>query len=163
MLAGLRRRELFVRGSTPPLRPPWTGEDAIAAACTGCGACNSVCPAGIIMRDAWGRPRIAPQRGECTFCGACADACPEPVFDRSLPPFDHIARVTEACFGHRGVFCQCCADQCPQAAIVFHPRRGGPPVPSVIAAACTGCLACIATCPAGAIELTPSVGDGVHA
>lgn len=58
-----------------------------------------------------------------------------------------------ACFATSGIVCQSCADQCPEAAIRFRPQLGGVPQPVLQAASCTGCGACVAGCPAGAIRL----------
>lgn len=148
--------------SAPPrIRPPWSGEARIAAACTGCGACAEACPQGIVRLGEDRLPFLALSAGECTFCAACAAACPEPVFapglDPAAPPaaataFSHRAAIlAEDCLAAAGVHCQSCGDACPEAAIRFRPRIGGPPLPELSVPACTGCGACIATCPAGAV------------
>jgi ferredoxin-type protein NapF len=139
-----------LRADPPPLRPPWLAEAALAG-CTGCGACAPACPAGLIS-IAGGRPEIDFAAGECTFCGDCADACPEALFDRAAPAFRHVAVVGDACLPKRGIVCQSCRDACPTDAIRFQPRRGGPFLPVVRTEACTGCGACVAPCPAGAIR-----------
>ncbi|MFO8059450.1 MAG: 4Fe-4S binding protein [Bacillota bacterium] len=41
-----------------------------AAACTGCGRCDSVCPAGLNVREQMNHP-------ECIRCLRCVGACPE--------------------------------------------------------------------------------------
>jgi len=42
--------------------------------CIGCGACTSVCPAGVLeMKD--GKSVVA-KPDECISCGACVNACP---------------------------------------------------------------------------------------
>ena len=45
-----RRNFLTGRRLSPPdrPRPPWARAASVAAACTGCGACVSVCPTGVI-------------------------------------------------------------------------------------------------------------------
>jgi ferredoxin-type protein NapF len=148
-------RRGFLKGRFPParnaLRPPWSRNETLAVACTGCGACVAACPQAIVTLDAGRWPQIDFSRGECTFCGKCAEACTEPVFERSIPAFPHIALIGDACFAARGVVCQSCGDACPESAIGFHPRLGGPARPTLSADHCTGCGACIATCPANAI------------
>lgn len=135
------------------IRPPWSNEAAISAACTGCGACVSVCPQAIIRLDVKGLPAIDFRKGGCTFCGKCAEICPAPVFDRSMSPaFHHHAVIGNSCFAIGGVVCQTCGDCCPEAAIRFRPRLGGPAVPSIAPDRCNGCGVCNAVCPAGAIR-----------
>lgn len=150
-------RRSFLTGRFAPVRdvtrPPWTRHEALAAACTGCGACVEACPQAIIRMGAGRWPEIDFSRNECTFCGKCAEACPEPLFDRSLPAFTHVVAMSAACFAERGIVCQSCGDACPEGAIRFRPRLGGPALPSLDADRCTGCGACIATCPAEAIAV----------
>ncbi|NRG18191.1 ferredoxin-type protein NapF [Rhizobiales bacterium] len=149
-----RRNFLTGRARTapPPLRPPWTREEAIASACTGCGACIDACPEAILSPGSNGRPMLSFAENECTFCRACADACPEPVFlEANERAFAHVAAIEESCFAKTGVHCQSCGDACPETAIRFRPRLGGAPVPEIEAGRCTGCGACAAICPAHAI------------
>jgi len=136
------------------IRPPWSREALVAAACTGCGACVPVCPQSIIALDAEGRPALAFEAGECTFCGACAEVCPEPVFDRSVAAFPHVAAIGADCFARRGIVCQSCGDACPETAIRFRPRLGGPALPEIASGRCSGCGACIAACPAQAVAVS---------
>lgn len=158
-------RRSFLRGRIAPrpeaVRPPWSREATITAACTACGACATACPQHIITPDADGRPAIAFS-SECTFCGACAEACPEPVFDLAAPAFGHVAAIGAQCFAARGIVCQSCGDACPEAAIRFRPRLGGPALPEIASDRCTGCGACIAACPAAAIA-TRVPAEAAHA
>lgn len=160
-------RRSFLRGRFAPPRdailPPWTRPETLAAACTGCGACAEACPQAIVAMGAGQWPQVDFSGNECTFCGQCAEACPEPVFDRTLPAFPHVAVIGQACFTVRGVVCQSCGDACPAGAIRFQPRLGGPARPSLDADRCTGCGACIATCPADAIAVAAPVGEASHA
>jgi ferredoxin-type protein NapF len=155
-----RRRFLDLRSTAAgsPIRPPGSNEAAIAAACTGCGACVAACPQGIIGLDDKHLPAIDFHKGECTFCGSCAKICPEPVFDRSAPrAFHHVAAIGSSCFAVRGIVCQTCGDCCPVTAIRFRPRFGGPAVPSLVTDRCNGCGRCITACPADAIRTMPLV------
>jgi ferredoxin-type protein NapF len=156
LLLGLRQ------STPPPVRPPWTSETSIAEACTHCGACAEACGPGLISLGAGGLPALDFTAGECTFCAACADACPEPVFPdvaERKRAFSHVVAIgsttaASPCLTHRGVVCQTCRDECPEAAIRFAFRIGGPAVPQVVEDLCTGCGACIAACPADAIEIS---------
>jgi MinD superfamily P-loop ATPase len=73
-----------------------------------------------------------------------------------------IARVaiSDACLARRYIHCQSCGDACAEQAISFAPRIGGPPLPTVAAAKCTGCGDCFTVCPASAIAPTPGAPRG---
>ncbi|MBN9453547.1 MAG: ferredoxin-type protein NapF [Bosea sp.] len=161
-----RRRFLTGRSAQPQpegVRPPWSRATSIAGACTGCGACVPACPQHIIALDAGGRPILNFAVSECSFCGACAETCPEPVFDRLLPAFEHVATVGSDCFAGRGIVCQSCGDACPESAIRFRPRLGGPALPEIAGDRCTGCGACIPACPAQAIAIGARLLESTHA
>lgn len=148
---GISRRELL-RGVSRPApflpRPPGVSMGSLAA-CTGCGACVDACPQGILAL-APGGVAMMPDAGECVFCGDCAAVCPEEVFlpDRRMA---HVMEISTDCFAHAGIACMSCRDACPEQAIAMRPRIGAPFLPWIDAAACTGCGACSASCPAGAI------------
>jgi ferredoxin-type protein NapF len=147
----LDRRRFLTGRLRAPLRPPWW-PDSATHACTGCAACKEACPGKVIEIIA-GRPELSFATAACTFCGACAEACLEALFDKSRRPFHHLAAIGDACLARHGVVCETCRDACPEAAIRFTPRRGAPFRPEILASACTGCGACVATCPASAIAV----------
>ena len=91
-------------------------------------------------------------QGECIFCGKCADACPEPVFGEARVMAHH-AEIGGDCLAALGVTCMTCRDVCPESAISMRPRIGGPFLPGLDAAACSGCGACLGACPSAAIAL----------
>jgi ferredoxin-type protein NapF len=64
-----------------------------------------------------------------------------------------VARISDACVEPKGVTCRRCGDECDARAISFRPIGGGKARVSLDAAACTGCQACTAVCPANAIEM----------
>jgi ferredoxin-type protein NapF len=155
--ADLARRALL-RGQSAaaarPLRPPWALPEArFVEACTRCGDCIGVCPEAIIVRGDGGFPEVDFRRGACTFCGACVEACaPRALRELDADPWDLTARVGGACLARHGVHCQTCRDICDVLAVSFVHRRAVPE-PVIDAAACTGCGACVAACPAEAIGM----------
>ena len=146
-LAGSLRRKRIA------FRPPWLTETAVGG-CSGCGACVEACPHQLIVLTD-GKPEITFTSAACTFCGACAKACPEELFDLDEQAFTHVATIGDGCLPYQGVVCQSCRDACPEEAIRFVPRRGGPFLPEIRLAACTGCGACVAACPTSAIGIAP--------
>jgi ferredoxin-type protein NapF len=150
-------RRAFLRGSIradpPAFRPPWTDDATVIAHCTGCDACVSACPE-TILRLQDGRPVVVLDGGECTFCGACAEACEAGVFEPDrAPPWPVAAAIGAECLLERGVSCQLCTDACPEAALAIDLSCRPVGRIRVEAAACTGCGACLAVCPASAIAL----------
>jgi ferredoxin-type protein NapF len=69
---------------------------------------------------------------------------------KTLPP----VAIADHCLARQFVHCQSCGDACSEQAIAFTPRFGGPPLPAIAAARCTGCGDCLATCPVNALALT---------
>ncbi|MGX0876843.1 ferredoxin-type protein NapF [Roseovarius sp. MBR-154] len=100
---------------------------------------------------------LRPEVGECTFCGDCATACPEDVFG-DQGGMAHVMTISGDCLVHAGIACMTCRDVCPEQAISVHPRIGAPFLPEIDAAACTGCAACTASCPADAIAVMQKGG-----
>lgn len=154
-----RRAALFGGGAARlhAIRPPWTDEDRIADSCTRCGDCIDACPEGVLVAGQGGFPAFDPLQGSgvCTFCRACAEACAAPVFDlgRTVPWSTRIDIDTASCLAHAGIHCSSCNDACDDDAIGMKPRIGGPPLPQLADAACTGCGACVGVCPGRAISL----------
>lgn len=125
--------------------------------CTKCHVCADACPVHILVTDSDGFPGADFRRGECTFCGTCADVCPERLFnsDRTTAPWDLVGAIGGSCLTLGGVSCRCCEDSCEVGAIRFRPQLGGASQPRLDADSCTGCGACVAVCPVGAIDVLP--------
>lgn len=150
-----RRRALFFgrRAAATPLRPPWAlDEEAFLTACTACTACVDRCPEHVLTIGAGRHPVFDPRLGECTFCGACASACPTPALDLHRMTWTLSATAGDACLPRAGVVCSSCRDACPEQAVRL-PLLGAVPLPVVDPDCCTGCGACVAVCPVGAMTL----------
>jgi ferredoxin-type protein NapF len=154
-MTALSRRALF-GANRSPVRLPWAiAEDAFTDGCSRCGDCLPVCPTGIIGKGSGGFPALNFHQNECTFCGKCVEVCREPLFrPREQRPFDHVMAIGGACLPKHGVECRSCGDACEPIAIRFHFNSRRMAEPMLDAERCTGCGACIAACPADAINLT---------
>lgn len=153
-------RRNFLRGkfSAAPgtVRPPWAVDEGdFAERCTRCGDCARACPSKIIVQGDGGYPVIDFGKGECTFCAACVSACPSAALNRAAdaPPWQLHATIGEACLAHKQVECRVCGEMCEAGAIRFRPLLGGVSTPDLDPDVCTGCGACFAPCPSGAIRL----------
>lgn len=156
----LRLGDVSARKSDP-IRPPWTSTRSLTESCTRCGECVTACPEKILVIDAEGWPQVDFNRGGCTLCGYCATACAAPVFDRALSPAWRVAvSISQRCLPKHGVLCESCRDICLEDAIRFERIAGQPPAPVISVAKCTGCGACVSTCPVQAIAAVAERPDG---
>ena len=152
-------RARFVRGQfgkkEAALRPPWAlAEAAFVETCDACDRCRPACPEGIIVSGPGGLPEVDFSRGGCSFCKACVEACPTGALaETGQAPWDLIAEIPTTCFSWQGVVCRLCEEACAARAIRFHEALGGYALPVIDEAACTGCGACVAVCPPGAIAM----------
>lgn len=160
-------RRAFVRGraarsAVAGLRPPWAlPELAFQRACTRCDDCIRVCPTHVLVRGEGGFPTVNFSQGECTFCGDCVRACRPGALrvEDGGAAWHYRARINEACLAKGNVECRICGEACGVGAIRFRLRVGGVPLPELDVAACTGCGACVAPCPAQAISVMQDVEE----
>jgi ferredoxin-type protein NapF len=153
-------RAQFLRGdwrtNKPRLYPPWALAEALFLnACDGCGECIKACPQDILKLSAGDCPQVDFSRGECTFCGDCVTACPTKALrkaDDNLP-WQLKARISPSCLAINGTSCVRCLETCPEEAIVARPSLGGRTQISVEESSCSGCGACISSCPVAVISI----------
>jgi len=159
--AAVSRRQFLrgdLRGSRAGMRPPWAlPEAAFTTQCTRCDDCIAACPTSLIARGSGGYPEMDFRRGGCDFCGKCVAACKAGAFraeaSGSFGAWPHRAAVDARCLSAQGVVCRACGDHCEAAAIRFRLAPGGRSFAQVDLACCTGCGACVAVCPAGAMTM----------
>lgn len=162
MNTAVSRRQLLrgnFTGGKDILRPPWAvEEESFLDGCTRCGLCRDHCPTNIIVNGSGGFPFVDFANGACTFCGQCVDHCEPGVLassgrENGHRPWPYLARFTRSCLNRLGIVCRSCSDHCSAGAIRFRPAPGGALLPIVTSEHCTGCGACDAPCPAGAVEI----------
>jgi ferredoxin-type protein NapF len=157
---GISRRQ-FLRGDIgnrrSALPPPWfQTEQSFLAHCDQCGDCLTACKTGILERGAGGYPQVNFHNGECSFCAACVQACPTGALVQrpgAAPWSLHAFINTESCLASRGVLCLVCGEHCAAQAIHFPRAAFAIAAPILNRATCTGCGACVASCPAHAITI----------
>ncbi len=161
---GISRRQ-FLRGDIgnlrPAVRPPWfQTEQSFLARCDQCGNCLTACETGILERSTSGYPQVNFQNGECSFCAACVQACPTGALAQqtgAAPWPLHASINTASCLASRGVLCLVCGEHCTAQAIRFPRAAYAIAAPILSQAACTGCGACVAPCPASAIRMVMEI------
>ncbi|WP_405048144.1 ferredoxin-type protein NapF [Flexibacterium corallicola] len=144
------------------LRPPyWAGPANSKLDCNSCGDCIPACPERILFSAEDGRPSIDFQAGACTFCGACVEACKTDALSQQIDPQKaYRVQINPSCLSYLGVSCRSCADFCEHGAIRFSLAPSGRHIPVLDAHVCTGCGACVSSCPSTSIEITQSKRPG---
>lgn len=150
---------------TTPIVPPGAqGLRNMAAHCTGCQLCVSVCPNGVLRPSTklatLMQPESSYERGYCRpECTKCSEVCPAGAIlkitsaDKSAIQIGHAVWVKENCVPLTdGVDCGNCARHCPTGAITMvssDPEQpDSPKIPMVNVERCVGCGACENLCPA---------------
>lgn len=150
--------------ATPIVPPGAQSLRNMAAHCTACQLCVSVCPNDVLRPSAklktLMQPEMSYERGYCRpECTKCSQVCPAGAIlkitaaDKSSIQIGHAVWVKENCVPLTdGVECGNCARHCPAGAIRMvpsHPDRDDSPrIPVVDTERCTGCGACENLCPA---------------
>lgn len=140
----------------PAIRPPWAVREGLfLELCNGCGDCIGRCPTGVLKKSRGAYPVVEFDHDQCTFCGLCADVCKPLALNRGrgLPPWSLAAAVDPSCLSSGGVSCRVCGDRCHTGAISFRLAVGGRATPVIDSTLCSGCGACVAPCPVGALEI----------
>jgi ferredoxin-type protein NapF len=154
-------RRGFLRGRfrqvTAEPRPPWALAEAdFIQQCSRCDDCVTSCPTRVLRAGDGAYPTIDFSLGECTFCGECAAACKTGAIRREVgaPAWAMKAHLGDSCVARKGVECRICGENCEAGAIRFRPALGGISRPEMNEGTCTGCGACVAPCPVGAIAVS---------
>lgn len=142
-----------LRDPNAAMHPPGALGQSFVDLCNRCGDCIRSCPEHILSENDDGLPVVSFETGACTFCGNCAEACPTGALmpDR-LAEWPWRAQIAPTCLSMTGVTCRTCQDTCDQNAIRFQLQTRGRATPVLDLATCTGCGACAASCPVGAVQ-----------
>ena len=86
-----------------------------------------------------------------SISGADSETLAAQSRELAAAPWSFSIHIADGCLAHQRVECRVCGELCETKVIRFRPTLGGVSCPEVDHAACTGCGACLAPCPVGAI------------
>ena len=138
-----------------PNRLPWVNENLVFTdLCTRCDKCIKACPTKIIKRGDGGFPEIDFTIDECLLCKDCVNICDIDLFDLDKEaPWKIKATIDQGCLNSKNVYCRSCSDACEIEAISFVFTSTIFTSPTINNDACTGCGACVSSCPSDAIKM----------
>lgn len=164
--------------ATPIVPPGARGLRHMAAHCTGCQLCVSVCPNDVLRPSiepaTFMQPESSYERGYCRpECTKCSEVCPAGAIleitpaDKSAIQIGHAVWVKENCVPLTdGVECGNCARHCPTGAILMIASDSSDPeslkVPAINTERCIGCGACENLCPARPFSAIYVEGHQMH-
>lgn len=148
---------------TPVVPPGAQSLRRMAAHCTGCQLCVTVCPSHVLRPShalaTLMQPEASYERGYCRpECVKCSEVCPAGAIlkispaEKSAIQVGHAVWVKANCVPLTdGVECGNCARHCPTGAIMMVPSEPGREdslkIPAVNVERCIGCGACEYLCP----------------
>lgn len=137
---------------------PWPpGLRAEAGECGDCpGPCAAACPQDIVRfhppgHGLAGQPWLDFTLAGCTQCGECLEACPQrqTVATATVAIEGAVVLGGTTCLAWNGVLCMSCVGRCGVRALALDRRRRL----VVDRDRCSGCGACVAPCPVGALAV----------
>ena len=150
----------------------------MAAHCTSCQLCVSVCPNEVLRPseklETFMQPEMSYERGYCRpECTRCSEVCPTGAIrlitkeDKSATQIGHAVVIKENCVTMTdGVNCGNCERHCPVGAIKMIPsdpqQKSSPKIPTVNLEKCIGCGACEHLCPARPLSAIYVEGHVTH-
>lgn len=163
-----------LRPLNTPLPPGAVSRAHFRRSCTGCGACESACPTGVLRASegALGaahslQPAMLYGQAACAAdCNRCTQVCPSgAIVPLNLSEKRRFvmgkARIRlQNCLAYgRGKACGRCARRCPNGAIVMTRLADGRRGPVVDMDRCTGCGQCVQACPSNPYKAITIEGE----
>ena len=159
----LSRRSLFrgrLTSNEPRVQLPWSvAWSDFAADCTRCGDCLTACPEQILVKGDGGFPSVDFLRGECTFAGNVSPLAKCRYFARPRRHPGNTSPILKPTVWPMARYFASAARTVASPGRSVSPHAGPGADPSIDAAACTGCGACVMDCPVGSIRVGAPAGE----